>query len=255
MRQQMKTPIVSVIIPCFNNGEHVVRAIESVQNQTLTDIEIIIVDDNSDDNSVIAVETFIAANCKATLVKLTDNGGAGVARNAGLELAKAKYTAFLDADDRWYKNKLEMQVAFLERNKLSHCYSSYRAVSSNSVAVVRASRTYTSSGMFFWLNNIGCSTFIGTTEPLRRLKFPTARQGQDAGLWYKILKSGLHISPLDVVLVEYTIRDNSLSSNKTAKICRAWGMLLNECSDSWLRAIFNICGLVVTSLRKKIQLL
>lgn len=102
---------VSVIIPTYNRGALIVEAIESVLAQTFQDLEIIVVDDGSTDDTLERLEPYRSA---ISIVK-TDHGGAAHARNAGLSAAKGKYVAFLDSDDRYLPHKLALQVQILDQ--------------------------------------------------------------------------------------------------------------------------------------------
>lgn len=107
-------PEVSVIIPTFNRGTVIEESINSVLSQTYSDFEILVIDDGSTDNTKEIVEKI--GNKKIRFIQLGKNCGACYARNVGIENAKGKYIAFQDSDDIWYPNKLEKQLAFLQRN-------------------------------------------------------------------------------------------------------------------------------------------
>lgn len=96
--------MISVVIPLYNKGPFVDRALKSVQAQTLTDWELIVVDDGSTDNGPVIVES-----CGDTRVRLVRQANAGVsaARNHGVSLAGSDYVAFLDADDYWAPTHLQ----------------------------------------------------------------------------------------------------------------------------------------------------
>lgn len=108
-------PQVSVIIPSYNCLEYLPRALRSVQMQNVKDIEVIVLDDGSKDNSWEYLQ--LAASCDRR-IKPTKLSGVGVARarNVGLNLAKGTYIAFLDADDHWGPGKLQRQLAFHQSN-------------------------------------------------------------------------------------------------------------------------------------------
>jgi len=110
--------LVSVIIPYYNNENTIVRAIESVLYQTYTEIELILINDGSNDNSYNIVNDFIEKNeIKINVVNIEqENSGPSVARNKGILLAKGMYVAFLDADDTWEKEKLEIQMNLFNKN-------------------------------------------------------------------------------------------------------------------------------------------
>jgi len=106
-------PLVSVIIPTFNRSHLIMRTVESVLKQTLSDIEIIIVNDGSSDNT-----KDIVSSCTDPRVRYVykENGGVSSARNIGIDIATGDYLCFLDDDDEWAENYLEAMTAALEKN-------------------------------------------------------------------------------------------------------------------------------------------
>lgn len=109
---------ISVIIPCYNSSKTIERAIESVINQTLLPKEIIVVDDCSNDNTLELLNNFKKKNLKFNIVilSLEKNVGAASARNRAWNIAKYEYIAFLDSDDGWHPQKLEIQYNFMVKN-------------------------------------------------------------------------------------------------------------------------------------------
>jgi glycosyltransferase involved in cell wall biosynthesis len=103
-------PLVSVIMPTFNRADTIRRAIRSVQAQTFTNWELIVVDDGSTDNTVALIE---GRHPRLKLIRQENQGTAG-ARNAGLSASAGSYIAFLDSDDEWLPHHLELCVSFLE---------------------------------------------------------------------------------------------------------------------------------------------
>ena len=108
----MTKPLISVIIPVFNTEKYLAEAIESVLSQTIKPAEIIVVDDGSTDKSAEVARQF------EPLVRLVcqENKGVGAARNTGINNASGENLAFLDADDLWTENKLEIQLSYLQNN-------------------------------------------------------------------------------------------------------------------------------------------
>ena len=107
-----RSPLVSVILPVFNREDTVFDAIMSVLNQCVQDIELIVVDDKSTDNSVEIIQAI--KDPRIRLIESDVNGGAGAARNIGIAQAKGKYIAFQDSDDIWLPKKLKRQLALFE---------------------------------------------------------------------------------------------------------------------------------------------
>lgn len=108
-------PRVSVIIPTFNCERFIAQTIESVLAQTYRDLELVVVDDGSTDNTRLIVEEFLKD--KRVRYIYQNNSGASTARNKGFLESSGEYIAFLDSDDLWYPEKLERQVDFLDKNK------------------------------------------------------------------------------------------------------------------------------------------
>ena len=105
------SPQVSVVIPTYNRASVLGRAITSVLNQTFHDLECIIVDDGSTDQTTQVVAGF--EDPRLRLLRLPVNRGVGHARNVGIQSARGELIAFLDSDDEWLSQKLERQAACL----------------------------------------------------------------------------------------------------------------------------------------------
>jgi len=107
-------PMVSVIMPNFNHARFLVDSIQSVLGQTLSDLELIIVDDCSSDHSSEIIGRFSAVDARIKVMRHERNQGLSRSRNHALELAAGELIAFCDADDIWESDKLELQVRLLE---------------------------------------------------------------------------------------------------------------------------------------------
>ncbi len=108
----MKMPTISIVIPAYNAESTIRETIESVQKQTFSDFEVIIIDDGSTDKTVEIINNFDDERIK---VFSYENGGVSAARNRGISHANGEFIAFLDADDLWTPDKLELQLAVLEK--------------------------------------------------------------------------------------------------------------------------------------------
>lgn len=109
---------VSVVVPCFNCSLTVDRAVKSIVEQTLSVREIILINDFSGDDTSKKLHSIKDnyRDVEVVIIDLTKNVGAGEARNIGWNIAKGKYIAFLDADDSWHHQKIELQYLFMEKN-------------------------------------------------------------------------------------------------------------------------------------------
>lgn len=110
----MNSPLISVVIPMYNRRKTIEKCLYSVSQQTYKNIEILVVDDCSSDESVQIVKNYLDDRVK--LIQLDKNSGAQVARNRGIMEAKGEWIAFNDSDDIWMLDKLEKQLIILKNN-------------------------------------------------------------------------------------------------------------------------------------------
>lgn len=212
----MESPIVSVIIPTFNSEKFISDAIFSVQNQSYTNWEIILVDDCSIDATLSIVAELALNDKRIKYSKLSKNSGTGVARNAALAVAKGKYIAFLDADDLWKSNKLALQITFMQTNNLPFTFSFYDCIDEEGKPLnkrVEAPLNLSYRQLFF-CNYIGNLTAIYDVNYFGKIPISPIRKRQDWMLWLTVLKKVKIAHPVPESLAYYRIRDNSISTSK-----------------------------------------
>ena len=115
-------PKVSIVIPLYNKEKYIARAINSILAQTLSDCEIVVVDDGSTDKSADIVRSF--DDSRIHLIQQA-NAGVSVARNKGIKESKAELVAFLDADDEWMPQFLQEMVVFISKKPVGLVLSNY----------------------------------------------------------------------------------------------------------------------------------
>lgn len=112
--------LLTVVIPNYNNEMYIEKCISSVINQSFRDLEILMIDDASTDNSVELIESMVKRDGRIKIIKQERNQGVSAARNRGLYCANGKYITFLDGDDfYWSENKLEKEVQLLKQYEAS----------------------------------------------------------------------------------------------------------------------------------------
>ncbi len=116
-------PLVSIVIPVYNREKFIGRAINSVLQQSYKNLELIIVDDCSHDDSLKVIRSFKDKRIK--VIALEQNSGANVARNKGIMASRGEYIAFQDSDDEWLPDKLFKQIAYMQQNDCKACYCPY----------------------------------------------------------------------------------------------------------------------------------
>lgn len=208
-------PTVSIITPTYNSADFVAETIAAIQAQTYTDWELLITDDCSTDNTVEIVKKYAAKDDRIKLFVLEKNGGGGVARNNSIEMAQGRYIAFCDSDDRWYPEKLEKQITFMQKNDCALSYTSYMTYSEegemNGIVVCPNQISFSSVKRDC---KIGCLTAMYDTSKVGKIYLPLIRKRQDWGLWIKVLRECNIAYGMKEPLAIYRLRTNSISHNK-----------------------------------------
>lgn len=244
---------VSIITPCFNSKKELLDTIRSVQDQTFRDYEHIIIDDSSDkfDMDILSL---IESDPRIRFIKRSWNAGPAVTRNRGIEEAKGRFIAFLDADDIWYPEKLEKQIKFMLDNDVALSYTSYDVI--DQAGTIIGKRTPPSILNYFDIlksNQIGCLTAVYDTEKLGKVYMPNIAKRQDMGLWLKILKSGVNaIGLVNEPLAQYRIGAQSVSSKKTSVLKYQWRIYREVENLSFLQSLYYFSVYVYRGLTRKV---
>ncbi|MGM9850501.1 MAG: glycosyltransferase family 2 protein [Bacilli bacterium] len=216
---------VSIIIPVHNSEKYILECMNSVINQTYKNLEIILIDDKSTDNSVNIIKSI--KDKRIRLIELKQNSGAAIARNKGIEASTGDYICFLDSDDYWKLKKIEKQVKYIKDK--AFIYSEYLYLSENKTHIAHVPKSLTYEEL---LKNsaIFTSTVMLNMKYLNKedIYMPNMRMGQDYGAWYKILKKINIAYGMQEVLSIYRVGNISLSSNKFKAIKRTWNLYKQE---------------------------
>ncbi len=208
---------VSIIMPCFNSEEYISEAIASVQNQTYENWEIIIVDDFSSDGSCELVLDIQLKDDRIILIRNETNKGSGFSRNKAIDIATGKYIAFLDSDDIWTPNKLEVQIDIMNKLKLPFSHTSYGYISERGDTIgktFRVSKKLVGYVDLLKRTEISCLTAIYNQDMIGKYYMSEHSRKQDYALWLSILKDGYKSYPIDLELAYYRQRSDSSTSNK-----------------------------------------
>ncbi|MFF7107639.1 glycosyltransferase family 2 protein [Pseudomonas sichuanensis] len=219
----MSEPTVSIIMPSYNAARFILPTIASVVAQTFADWEMLIVDDASRDDTVATVRAHYQHEPRVRLIALEQNQGAAVARNTAIEAARGRFIAFLDCDDQWLPEKLEVQLRFMEQQLCPFSFTAYEKIRENGerVAVVGVPQRTTYRSMLK-TSVVGCSTAMYDTRFFGKVFMPLVRMRQDFGLWLALLKKAPYGCGIQQVLVRYNVRADSISSNKRKAALFTW---------------------------------
>lgn len=207
-------------MPCYNATRFIEQAIDSVQAQSMTDWELIIIDDASTDSSREIITSYTNRDKRIKLIGLDKNQGAANARNKGIEYASGRYIAFLDSDDLWLPNKLEVQIEFMSTNNVALAYGSYEVINEQSelISTFHIPADKVSYSLLLKGSIIGNLTAVFDTKQVGKRYFKNCGH-EDYVLWLELLKEIECAHGLTEVLARYRLSSNSLSGKKwkTAK--------------------------------------
>ncbi len=245
-----QSPLVSVIMPAYCAQQYIADAIRSVQNQTVTQWELIVVDDCSDDETARIVAEMSQADSRIQLIRNDLNLGVAGSRNRGVELCRGEYVAFLDSDDRWHPEKLYLQLDCFRCRGVDLVYTDY-SISDEAGRILRQNTQIPESVQFVDLlkeNVIGCSTVMISREVARKFRFPRNIYHEDYALWLDMLRSGCKAVGVQRVLMQYCYRENSKSGNKWKSASARWHIYrrylgLPIIKSAWLFGHYALAGL------------
>ena len=213
-------------MPSYNAEKHVMEAIQSVRSQTMTEWELLVSDDCSTDETRAVVEKAAKEDSRIHLFTLKKNSGAAAARNNSLINARGRYIAYLDADDIWFPEKLEHQIAFMEERNAAFSCCAYEVIDEDGNPMGRTVRMLDECNYWGFLTHNLLQTvgIMIDSERIDRnlLIMPLLRRRQDAATWLQILRAGYICYGVPEVLCAYRRVSGSLSSNKAKAAKGVW---------------------------------
>jgi teichuronic acid biosynthesis glycosyltransferase TuaG len=232
--------LVSIITPTYNSAKYIAETIQSVQNQTYLNWEMIIVDDCSNDKTVEIIKNFMDEDHRIHLLQLNKNSGAAKARNFGIGKITGKYITFLDADDIWFSDFIENSIETINKTGVNFVFSSYKRSNEDlefvySDFIVPEKVTYTD---ILKTNSISCLTAFINVDALGIKKMPDILKRQDMGLWLQYLKEIPYAYGIQEPKAIYRIRENSLSRNKKNLLKYQWQFYREVEKLSFLSSIY-----------------
>lgn len=207
---------VSIIMPYYNAAKYIKETVGAIIAQTYKDWELIIVDDCSpapDTEDVL--NNITALDARIRVLRTPKNGGAGIARNVGIEAAEGQYLAFCDSDDWWYPTKLEEQLRFMQENGYPFTCTWYEDANENleTYYTMKQSERQSYKSMISGCN-VGTPGVMIDTKVLGKKYMPNLRRAEDWGLWMMYLRDTEYLVTYPKALWKYRHIPGSETSNK-----------------------------------------
>lgn len=267
--------MVSIIVPVYQAAPYIAETIQMVRRQTCSEWELLLVDDCSKDESLKEIEKALDGfahsdetvrygnDCgkrdsyrnvgrverytcgegqSVVLICKNKNEGAARARNTGLAAAKGRYIAFLDADDIWFPDKLEKELAFMKDRQAGFVFTAYEFGDETGKPTGKIVRVPEKLSYKKALSRtvIFTTTVLFDREkiPERLMKMPDVAS-EDTATWWQILREGYTAYGLNEVLAVYRRPAKSLSSNKFIAVKRIWNLYRRQERLSVFSSMFH----------------
>lgn len=236
----LECPLVSVLMPAFNAEKYIEKAIRSVIAQTVSDWELVVIDDHSQDMTFQIAEALAREDARIHLYRNEQNQGAARTRNRGLDLCRGQYVALLDCDDVWYPDKLAQQLKLAQQENADIVYCAYAIVDEDGEKRCRDFIVPECTDVESTLvkSVISCSTALLGKNVTENYRFPIGYYHEDLALWLQLLGDGMKAVGTSQVLAAYRVRPCSRASNKLSVAKRRWQIYRSVMGLSVRKSVF-----------------
>ncbi|MEZ5461182.1 glycosyltransferase family 2 protein [Dokdonella sp.] len=244
--------LVSVVMPAWNAAAFMSRSVDSVLAQSRADLELIIVDDCSTDDTAALIGRYAQADARVRPMHLASNSGVAAARNTGIAAARGEFVAFLDSDDWWHPRKLELQIGQMRRTGARVSYCAYQRIAEDGrvLSTVRPPARLTHADLLR-------SNYIGNLTGVYERRLGPAEflkvGHEDYVFWLQMLKRAGSAECIehDEPLAFYLVREGSVSANKLKAAFWQWRIYRDIESLPLGKAIWNMLHYLRNALAKR----
>ncbi|ENJ9652623.1 glycosyltransferase [Clostridium botulinum] len=225
-------PLISIIMPVYNCQEYIEEAINSVITQTYKSWELIVIDDESKDNTIKIIEKLSNKDQRIRFYKNEKNLGVSETRNKGISLANGEWIAFLDSDDMWKPSKLEKQIIISNTVEAEFIFTGSSFINENGIyyeGILEVPEKVNYKKLRNH-NVISCSSVLIKKKFFKDIRMEKDDMHEDYAVWLRVLNTGVCAYGINEPLIVYRISPNSKSGKKirtikmTYKVFRFIGM-------------------------------
>ena len=244
--------LISVIIPYYKKKNYILKTINSVLRQTYKNIEIIIIYDDNEKKELKLIKKIVNLDKRINLIINKKSLGAGLSRNIGIKKSKGKYISFIDADDLWDKNKLELQIKFMKKNNYLVSHTNYKVINKkNHILSSQIARDFNNINELLKSCDIGLSSVLVKKKILNgKCLFASLKTKEDFVLWLFLLKKKIKIGGLKRNLMYWRKLDTSLSSSVIQKLIDGFRVYNKYMKFNWIKSIYFLFCLSFNFLKK-----
>jgi len=222
-KNKTKSAFFSIIVPCYNGGKFIEKCMLSILAQTYKNFEVLIIDDGSIDSSNEILKKFTSIDKRFKIIKHKKNQGLSSARNSGLIEASGQYIAFLDIDDWWPNDKLEIYNAHFEKG-YDFLYSNFTKIKSNNKKKLIKVKKSVKFNTLIFSNQIPVSTGAYNQNKIGFMQFSYKSPSEDWLFWLDLIKKSKKSLGIQKNLMFYNVSNLSMSANKINMAKKAWSI-------------------------------
>ena len=219
-------PLVSIVTAIYNAERWLPETLASVKAQTLTDWELLLVDDRSTDGSAAIAKAAAGEDLRVRVFRTPRNLGPSAARNLAIDAARGRFIAFLDADDLWLPEKLARSIEWMTSRGHAFVYHDYRHMSHDGsrVGALIEAPEHLNLRTLHTRRGVGCLTVVIDRDWIPNFRFPPPSPylAEDFCLWAQILRQGHVGHRLPADLARYRLSPQSRSANKLRCAIDVW---------------------------------
>ena len=245
--------LISIIMPYYKKKAFVEEAINSVLCQTYKKFELLLIYDDENLSDYKYISNLVKKDNRIKLFKNKKNIGSGLSRNLGIKHSRGFYSAFLDSDDVWFKNKLKVQLDYMEKNKLPISFTAYKIINEKSEVIgFREAKKIINFSYLINSCDIGLSTVIAKSSLIKKkFNFPNLKTKEDYVFWLNIAKKNINFYGLNKKLSAWRRLSNSLSSNFFQKFCDGYLVYYKYMKYNSVKSIYCLTVLSCYYLKKR----
>lgn len=253
------SPLISVVVPVYNTEKYVGMTIESVQNQSYSNWELLLIDDCSTDKSVAVCHGYAAKDSRIKVISLVQNSGALAARNEGIRSGSGRFICFLDSDDTYDPDKLKIQVEFMLAGRFPVSFTQFQRITESGEFMGKGNVQFQEEISYQQLLGNPAFSIITLMIDRDQVDVPIVEanvvKAEDYVFHLRILKQGFKAKGINLPLSNYRFRQGSQSTSFFGNASDLWKVLTEVEEIALHKATFYFSKYLIKGMRKRLILL
>ena len=246
-----KNALVSVIMPAYNSEQYIEKSINAVLNQSYKNLELIVINDCSKDNTIGVVENLAAQDNRVKLINNKVNLGCANSRNVGLQKAKGSYIAFCDSDDIWCNKKIDKQLNCIEKYDADMVFTAYEMIDSKDDHIKHRQVTEkVTLDRLLKENFIIFSTTLFKKNSINGVLFNPKWFHEDYVFLLECLQTKKIFVGINENLTKYRVHENGRSHNKLKSAKYRWKIYREYLNLDFCKSLFYFVNYIFYGLKK-----